>query len=100
MTPLETRIAAIKAECLEQLRLSELATDGPWFACVSTGSEQLPLVTNGRTPCFDVSTNDEARFIAHARTVSPAACRAVLAAIDYNETGLLQAIADAWERKS
>lgn len=96
-TNLQTRIAAIKAECEEIIELSEKATAGKWqedTAGVFTGGRDNPIVT---TPRY----YDRA-FIAHSRNVSPAMARVVLECIKWCEssnTFAMERIANQWEGK-
>lgn len=75
---LQQRIAAIKAECIRVVELSENATVGPW-------KNHLNWVTRGPQSVAKTllkSKEYDASFIAHARNVSPAMARVVVAALE------------------
>lgn len=92
MTPdLQTRIAAIKAECEEIIRLDKVATAGPWGV-------------------IDSCMAPDAEFVIRARNVSPAMARIVLTTIQKLEEcnmphlqiridQSLESIASKWEGK-
>src|SRR5574343_528046 len=92
-TVLQTRLAAIKAKCEEMLRLSEKATQGDWH--VEKGRDHVWIgnkciisvnlweivhsedIKDFKDEAIEQAVNN-ARFIAHARNVSPAMARVVL----------------------
>lgn len=94
---LQARIAAIKAECEEILRLSEKATQGDWhvekgrdhvwIGNKSSGSVNLWEIVHSKDiedfkdEAIEQAVNN-ARFIAHSRNVSPAMARVVLFTIN------------------
>ncbi len=88
-TDLQARIAAIKAECEEILRLSEKATAGPWRAAGNLVKCHDGFVAD----CYGGEEMEEetARFIAASRNVSPAMARVVVATINRWE-----ALAPVW----
>lgn len=115
-TDLQSRIAAIKAECEEIIRLDKLATAGPW----------MPHSVSDEHSTFDFIIDDcecdassayiydhNAHFIAHSRNVSPAMARVVMDTISRwehmatewsSESGMLaqialEEIANQWEGK-
>lgn len=100
-TDLQTRIAAIKAECEEILRLSEKATAGPW------SPDEKFVDSAGRGPeiamCNGYGRESNAAFIAHARNVSPAMARVVIDCIRWftnmEDESALEDIANQWEGK-
>lgn len=81
---LQTRIAAIKAECEKVIELDKLATAGPWGE-------------------IDGTMAPDAEFVIRARNVSPAMARVVLWSIRDAEMKcdnfLLRSIANQWEGK-
>lgn len=100
---LQQRIAAIKAECEEILRLSEKANGGSWKA---EGNSVWGI--NHDKIC--ISSPSDAPFIARARNVSPAMARVVLCALRQWDAGpelgyvpqvvadvALETIADRWD---
>jgi hypothetical protein len=96
---LQQRIAAIKAECEEILRLSEKANGGSWKA---EGNSVWGI--NHDKIC--ISSPSDAPFIAHARNVSPAMARVVLATIrwfeelgEHRSVAPLEHLANQWEGK-
>lgn len=111
LTDLQTRIAAIKAQCKKIIRLNENATPGPWSA-----DEDCVMSTHGIVG-YSVNSDDEAEFIAHSRNVSPAMARVVVQLIEYVEAetecadescmcydhkpaiAMLERIANQWEGK-
>lgn len=119
----QTRIAAIKAECEEIIRLSEKATQGDWhvekgrdhvwIGNKSSGSINLWEIVHDKDiedfkdEAIEQAVNN-ARFIATSRNVSPAMARVVLIALDALEKSAhywidnktaLESIADQWEGK-
>lgn len=108
-TDLQTRIAAIKAECEEILKLSEKAHQAPWHTKTEPNRELLMVGQKVLLAAGDFARrDDDIRFIAHARNVSPAMARVCLLAIKYAElqtdnldagSELLRHIAKQWEGK-
>lgn len=102
-----TTIDQIKAECQKAIELGEKATAGPWESKADgriTVSGDIILETVGaRTTWQEDYANCD--FIAHSRTFSPAAARALLAMIGQLEmysdncfnADLLEFIIEAWE---
>ena len=95
MTTIEQIKDALQAHIVE----AEAATPGPW-TCLYQGEQEHPGIEAGNMSVVimgwrDVDTDDggvrgntdeealaNATFIAHARTMSPAACKCLLLAID------------------
>lgn len=116
---LQQRIAAIKAECEEILRLSEKATAGPWSVSTNNTTEPggqplFPGVRDSKGELlldvfgFSDTVKADASFIAASRNVSPAMTRVVVIALDALEKSAhywvdnktaLESIADQWEGK-
>lgn len=101
---LQQRIAAIKAECEEILRLSEKATPGPWRFVDSPSNQTVQGSTRPVCALATLSSrDDDFRFIAHARNVSPAMARVVMMTIDdgvaQGDDIFLEIIANRWEGK-
>jgi hypothetical protein len=96
---MELSYPTIKAECEEILRLSEKANGGPWKA---EGNSVWGI--NHDKIC--ISSPSDAPFIAHARNVSPAMARVVLATIrwfeelgEHRSVAPLEHLANQWEGK-
>ncbi len=116
MTPLQTRIAAVRKDCQEVIRLGKGATAGEWRAGMYDfettrvyGSSSCRIAD---VPSIPGEKAIDARFIAHSRTVCPAAARVTLGELDYWEEHLaerrlfyfaeqrLTAICDNWEKET
>jgi len=94
-----TTIEQIKTALQAHIEEAEAATPGAW-TCLHQGEQEHPGIEAGNMSVVimgwrDVDTDDggvrgntdgealaNATFIAHARTMSPAACKCLLAAID------------------
>lgn len=111
-TDLQTRIAAIKAECKEIIRLEKSVVPNKWSIVPGSrgGLYDTMVVSGGTDPTFVLDGyRDDCAFIAHFRNVSPAMARVVVAAISYLETrcelgsrlsgSALEDIANQWEGK-
>lgn len=114
-TDLQSRIAAIKAECEEILKLSEKATAGPWrvyenmdntpycgdYRAIDAGRGYFSGGTGFGLNGF--LSSQDARFIAHSRNVSPAMARVVIDCIRWftnmEDESALEDIANRWEGK-
>lgn len=93
---MKTKLNRIKSALRESIEIAEKATEGPWE--YSRGCTGLAAIfpqkdTSTRAlAMFQFSRNDEkitlpdaasnATFIAHARTMTPLACKALLLAIE------------------
>jgi hypothetical protein len=129
MTPLTTRVSAVKAECQRVLELADAAMDGPWEVDDPGKGLQCGIVQPRDTPNCDhvllprgsYLERKDANFIAASRTALPAAARTTLAAFAVIEagthtfrceyqngrsdectcwlSGALTALCDAWEGK-
>lgn len=89
-------IAQIKAECREAIELGQSASDGPWRTHKERPWEVIEPCKGGVHQIANLSPRDfstlgmttscnNARQIAHARTFSPAAARALLGMVDLLE---------------
>lgn len=81
-----TTIEQIKTALQTHIAEAEAATPGPWTV-EPTSSNRYSLLIRGDTEYAKWSESTQlpsidAAFIAHARTMSPAACKCLLAAID------------------
>lgn len=100
-TDLQTRIAAIKAECERVIELDKLASVAPWESLqlrrAIVSGDCAEVMSDGMTSRVDYD------FIAQSRNVSPAMARVVLGSIQYAEMEcdnfLLRCIANQWEGK-
>lgn len=82
-TELKQRLDAIKAECKQIIALSEKAHQAPWHAKIEPNRELLMFGQKVLLAAGDFARrDDDIRFIAHARNVSPALARVVLCAIE------------------
>lgn len=83
-----SKLERIKAALRESIELADKATPGPWEVDKATTWDQSIAVQ----PCVFQrnawTSNEDAAFIAHARTMTPLACKALLTAIE----GLEQAL--------
>lgn len=95
-------IEQIKEALRQHIAEAEAATPSPWM-CLHQGEQEHPGIEAGNMPVVimgwrDVDTDDggvrgntddealaNATFIAHARTMSPAACKCLLLAIEWLE---------------
>lgn len=112
-TELKAKLDSIRAECQRAIDLAEKATPGPWI--VEDGNEFVTCRKQGVT--FDIAviqdlhrqgmapnSDSDLEFIAHARSFTPAAARAVLCIMETLEQRqhegwvemALQTLADNW----
>ena len=101
---LQTRIAAIKAECEQIIFLSEKAHKAPWHAKIEPNRELLMVGQKVLLAAGEFARrDDDIRFIAHSRNVSPAMARVVIDCIRWftnmEDESALEDIANQWEGK-
>ena len=98
---LQTRIAAIKSQCEEILRLSGQFRDGPWGSSGNIVKNDVGFVAD----CYGDEDAEEmrARFIAKSSNVSPQMAKVILGLINKFETqgrdSFLEFVANQWEGK-
>jgi hypothetical protein len=90
MTTLSDRIASIKKECEEIIKLSENATKGPWHEpSIYSGLRHLRRNVdwyNDYVPeDYSLPDEDAAIFIARSRNITPALAKGMLTAIEIIE---------------
>lgn len=81
---MNTKLHRIKAALRESIEIAEKATEGPWEVDSANGVHAIGV---GWTPiCYPFGDKDtelkDATFIAHARTMTPLACKSLLLAIE------------------
>lgn len=80
MTPSQqTALDALKADCRRAIELADKATPGPW---ISDEDDEGSFVETPERCITNTGTQEDARFLAHARTFSPSAARRLLTAIE------------------
>ena len=82
-----TKLNLIKSALRESIEISSKATEGPWtygvryLACPSNDME-VAMIPHGQ-PCHAGNPwMENAKFLSHARTMTPLACKALLTAIE------------------
>lgn len=114
MTPeQQNKLESLKAALKQHIKEAEKATPGPWVIQLPT-QHDLPCVM-GRAAgeavfaaanTLNQTSQQNATFIARARTMSPLACKMALVAIEHAEfqiahgqggAGLLEDVVSIWE---
>jgi hypothetical protein len=82
-----TKLNRIKSALRESIEIASKATEGPWtygvryLACPSNDME-VAMIPHGQ-PCHAGNPwMENAKFLSHARTMTPLACKALLTAIE------------------
>lgn len=85
---MNTKLNRIKSALRESIEIARKATEGPWEVDKAVTWDRSIAVQ----PCIfqrNAWTSDEdAAFVCHARTMTPLACKALLTAIERLELGL------------
>lgn len=92
----QTKLNRIKSALRESIEIASKATEGPWKVCEHSWQDSsIWSKVKDKTVChLSVEDNEEtvdaesvirdanAKFLAHARTMTPLACKALLTAIE------------------